>query len=149
VIGLRFGTAADADAVFRISEASLGNPWSRESLRSEFDRPDTVRFLVAENGGGIVGFIHWWRILDEAQVMNLAVLPDHRRRGIGAALLREAIRLARNEGASSMVLEVREGNTAARGLYGSAGFAALATRTGYYPDNGENAVFMRLSFVQV
>ena len=149
MIRIRTGILSDADAVFAISEASLPESWNMDSIRSELEGGELVRFLVAEDRDGLVGYIHWWMVLDEAQVMNIAVHPSRRRIGAGGRLLQAAIRSAREEGAASMVLEVREGNVPARKLYESAGFTVVASRKGYYPDNGENALFMVLNFVHM
>ena len=149
MIRIRPGLPSDADAVFAISAASLPEAWSMDSIRSELEGGNLIRFMVAEDQDGLVGFMHWWMVMDEAQVMNIAVHPTRRRMGAGKELLLAAIRSAREEGASTMVLEVREGNLPARSLYESVGFTVVANRPGYYPDNGENALIMALDFVHV
>jgi ribosomal-protein-alanine N-acetyltransferase len=149
MICIRAGQPEDLESVDAISRASLPQAWSRESLSTELDHHPTARFLVAADEGQVIGFIHWWMVLDEGQIMNLAVSPDHRNHGTGRALLDAAIRTACEAGAVSMVLDVREGNSAARNLYQSAGFQVVAVRRGYYADNGENALFMQRYFVQM
>lgn len=146
---IRPGRSGDLERIVEISRVSLPQAWSRESLSAELDNPARARFLVAEAAGQVIGFIHWWLVLDEGQIMNLAVNPDYRRHGAGRALLDAAVRSASESGAVSMVLEVREGSSAALGLYRSAGFSVIAVRRGYYSDNGENALFMQRSFVHV
>ncbi len=84
----------------------------------------------------------------EAQILNLSVVPDARREGIGRALLRHFIDDARNVRVDQLFLEVRASNVAAIGLYESEGFAPIARRVSYYPgaatdDPREDAVVMR------
>jgi ribosomal-protein-alanine acetyltransferase len=86
----------------------------------------------------------------EAQVLNLSVVPDWRRRGFGRALLRRFVSTARARGAEQVFLEVRAGNAAAIGLYGAEGFQPVARRTAYYPGivpdaTREDALVMRLA----
>ena len=146
---IRPGRSGDLERIDEISRVSLPQAWSRESLQAELDEPARARFLVVEAEGQVIGFIHWRLVLDEGQIMNLAVNPDNRRHGAGRALLDAAVRSASESGAATMVLEVREGSAAALGLYRSAGFVVIAVRRGYYSDNGENALFMQRSFVHV
>lgn len=81
----------------------------------------------------------------EAQILNLTVAPEARRRRLGRALLRRLVADARARGASQCFLEVRVSNTAAIGLYSSEGFAPIARRFGYYPAGAgrEDALVMR------
>ena len=84
----------------------------------------------------------------EAQILNLSVVPDARRAGLGRALLHRFAAVALERGAGQIFLEVRAGNTAAIGLYTAAGFVPVARRAGYYPGPGidaprEDALVMR------
>ncbi len=81
---------------------------------------------------------------DEAEILTLAVVPAHRRQGLGAALLAEAMACAVARGASAMFLEVSAGNAPARALYGAAGFVEVGRRRRYYPD-GSDALVLRRS----
>ena len=75
--------------------------------------------------------------------MNLAIVPESRRRGLGSFLLRLAMDLAARRGAREAFLEVREGNLAARALYRSAGFTEAGRRSGYYTRPSEDALLLR------
>jgi ribosomal-protein-alanine acetyltransferase len=100
--------------------------------------PGDYNFLVAEADGAVVGFLVWHVTApDEAEVLNLAVMPALRRRGIALELLR---------GLSSKLvfLEVRESNQAARSLYRAAGFQECGVRPRYYDNPSESAIVMRL-----
>jgi ribosomal-protein-alanine acetyltransferase len=84
----------------------------------------------------------------EAQILNLTVAPEARRRGLGRALLRRFVRDAKARGAAQCFLEVRVSNVPAIELYAAEGFAPIARRMGYYPASGnarEDALVMRKS----
>ncbi len=134
----------DTDRVYSILSESMHLPWSRDAVVAELGRNPAACVLLAEEEGEAVGCIHWWMVFEEAQIMNLAVRPAFRRRGIARLLLDAAVRAARTEGATAVVLEVREGNAPAVALYAAAGFRTIAVRRRYYEDTGENALFMRL-----
>src|SRR5450756_667268 len=95
---IRPGYSGDLERIDEISRVSLSQAWSRESLQAELDNPARARFLVAEVEGQVIGFIHWRLVLDEGQIMNLAVNPDYRRHGAGRALLDAAVRSAFESG---------------------------------------------------
>jgi ribosomal-protein-alanine N-acetyltransferase len=115
------------------------------SFQYELDNRETI-MNVAVIDGRIVGFVCLRTILDVTHVLNIAVVPSYRRRGIGNTLLQKALqdlRLAR-PGAKPLTLEVRESNNAAIGLYEKAGFYVAGKRPGYYHNPVENAVIMEL-----
>jgi ribosomal-protein-alanine N-acetyltransferase len=137
---------ADLRAVYRIAESSFPIPWPIEELRKELSRPfSMLRVLRPMSGAAIVAFSNYWRIDSELQIMNVAVAPEHRRRGYGHALLEDLIGRARQSGAQSIVLEVRRSNGPAIGLYERHGFQGIGVRPRYYSDNGEDALVMRRS----
>lgn len=105
-----------------------------------FDRPwsaATFTDLCGQTGvfalGSHAGFILVRAVVDEAEILTLAVRPEARRRGVGADLVHAATRSARARGAERLYLEVAEDNAAALALYRSAGFAQEGRRKGYYP----------------
>ena len=137
---LRDMTPADAAEVTSLEALSTSSPWSEEAFRIEL-RNAAARCRVACCGGRIAGFLVVWRILDEAQVAELGVHPDFRRRGLGRRLASEALEEARARGCSAATLEVREGNEAARRLYESLGFVTVGRRPKYY-EGREDAILM-------
>ncbi|MCL2679182.1 MAG: ribosomal protein S18-alanine N-acetyltransferase [Dehalococcoidia bacterium] len=92
----------------------------------------------------ILGFTGLWLMAGEMHIINLAVHPDFRHRGIGERLLIQGIELAFELSAVLMTLEVRVSNTAAQALYLKYGFTKRGVRKGYYLDNREDAVIMTL-----
>lgn len=142
---LRVGTAADSGALVAIDSESAGGGWSAEAFAHELTLAWS-RTLVAEDTarGAIVGFIVFWFGVDEAEILNVAVAGQARRRGIGRALVEAAANDARARQASRLLLEVRSGNHAAQALYRSLGFVQTGIRRGYYQREREDAVLMEL-----
>lgn len=125
-----------------VERASSLHPWTEAQVRAELGReaPDAV--LALEGCEGIVAYCAFRIVLDEMQVMNLAVRPEARRRGLGRFLLGKALERAGRVGATRALLEVRAGNTAARTLYAGSGFVPLGRRQRYYSDPPEDALVL-------
>lgn len=109
----------------------FGEAWSTSQLAGALGIADTWAQL-ATRGDEAVGFSLTRRIIDEAELMLVAVLPSERGRGYGRALVEGAIEVARARGARAMFLEVRDGNGAAFSLYESLGFCTAGRRQNYY-----------------
>ena len=135
-------TVADVPRVHQMEKLCFSMPWSENMLAQEIRDNPYALYLGAVEDGVLIGYVGAWRILDEAHMTNLAVHPDHRRKGIGRRLMERLRETLVKEGVRSMTLEVREGNQVARGLYASLGFRPAGRRKGYYSDNGEDAVVM-------
>ena len=136
-------TLADLDAIQEIELHSFTKAWTREAFEAELARPH-ARIDVARDANRVVGFNSYW-IVDASQelhILSIATHPDHRRKGIGAALLDHAIAAAREAGVTLATLEVRRGNRPAIALYERAGFRTVHVRTGYYQADGEDALVM-------
>jgi len=114
------------------------------SLAEELARP-WAHVRVACREGVVIGAAVAWVVADEVHVLDVATDPGHRRQGVGRALVRDLVELARAHHAGHMYLEVRRSNVAAIALYRDAGFAAVGFRVRYYADD-EDAVEMALAF---
>ena len=136
----------DIDALCRLSAGMGQTAWSRASLLRDL-AGKTARFLICEEGVTPVGYVHWWHMPGEAEIMNVVVDESFRRRGIATALLRALMTKAREEGAEVVFLEVAENNTAARRLYGRLGFRTVCVREKYYAGSCENAIILQYAFV--
>ncbi len=137
----------DIDQVLKIEQASFSMPWSRNLFLSEFRSPRVSNLLVALFDNPvrtIAGFTIFWVVEDEMHILNLAVLPESRRRGLAKQLVLAAIRLAGSKGAKRAFLEVRASNAAAQKLYSNLGFTGTAVRREYYDSPVEDAVVMTL-----
>lgn len=125
-------------------EATAPDPWTEPQLAEEL-ASDFGRLFVACRDGQTAGLAVFQLAAGEASLNALTVDPAARRQGAGRALLTGALAALRAEGAQSCFLEVRAGNSAARALYESVGFAAAGVRRGFYRNPAEDAVVMALN----
>jgi ribosomal-protein-alanine N-acetyltransferase len=132
----------DVSAVLDIERASFSTPWPPEAFQQELRHNRLARYVVARQGGAVVGYAGVWLMVDEAHITTFAVHPDSRRQGVGRRLLLAVIALSDDLGATRMTLEVRVSNLAAQALYGAHGFAIAGRRERYYTDDGEDAYIM-------
>ena len=137
--------AAHVPNVAALEKACFRDPWSEASISGELDNPLSL-WLVAVEQGAVVGYIGSQTVLDEADVMNVAVDPAMRRRGVGKALLRELETRLRTESVCALSLEVRPSNRAAVGLYTKLGFAEEGRRRNFYNDPTEDALILTRRF---
>ena len=153
-VSVRSGDSGDLAAVVHVSAASPEAPaWTDrhflQVLCSELHGVLRRMAFVAQQDGDVVGFAVISALCfiapPEAELENIAVLPERRGCGAGRALLHEAILWAKQQGATSLRLEVRRSNARALRLYAACGFAACGTRTAYYQNPVEDAVCMNLS----
>jgi ribosomal-protein-alanine N-acetyltransferase len=133
-------TYADLPELIAIERRAFPTPWSLAMFVLELSKPASV-CLAALRGGQMVGFLICSRYDTVWHIMNVAVDPDRRRRGIATALLTDLLRRIDGKGAR-FTLEVRESNSGAIALYRRFGFRAAGRRRRYYQDNGEDAVIM-------
>ena len=131
----------DLDAVMAVMNAAFdpafGEAWTRRQVEDTMLLPGTSCMLAGPAGGPpaaeepVAGFALTRCVLDEEELLLLAVDPRWRRRGVGRALLDRVIADARGRAIARLFLEMRDGNDAAR-LYAGAGFAQVGRRAGYY-----------------
>jgi ribosomal-protein-alanine N-acetyltransferase len=136
-------TDDDLDAIERIERVSNASPWSRDSFLVEMQREVSIVEVLTESST-VVGFVVHWLVAGEGHILNVAVAPEARGRGFGRALVRHVLKSARAADGTYVMLEVREGNVAARGLYEGMGFKRIAERGDYYRDNSETALVLGL-----
>jgi len=143
-VTVRVATEADVDAIAASEAANLGvDAWSHGLVAEGVaGRLPTVDYLVAEEGGRVVGHAVASVVGDIAELQRIAVAEDVRRTGVATALLDEVVALARAAGADRLLLEVRDDNRAALAFYAGRGFVEVDRRRGYYRD-GTTAVVLR------
>ncbi len=134
-------TEADLDQVLATEAASFPLPWNRDHFLHEIRSPMSFPFVAEDGEGNIAGYICPMQVLDEGQILDVAVLPACRGTGIGRLLVERALQTFRLQGASYVCLEVRPSNAAAQHLYSECGFVAEGRRKAYYED-GEDAITM-------
>ena len=118
------------------------DPWSEGSVASELENP-LSRWLVALEGEQVLGYVGSQTVLDESDMMNLAVDPAFRRRGIARALVCALIVQLRKMGSRCLTLEVRASNESAQALYACLGFVQVGRRKNYYHHPKEDALILR------
>jgi ribosomal-protein-alanine N-acetyltransferase len=133
---------ADLDAVDRIERASYPAPWSRSMFASELAKPSSLSLAAVDEEGLVIGYLVLSRYVDAWHVMNLAVDPGWRRRGVASALLERLLADTRGDTERGYTLEVRVSNDEAIRLYERFGFRSRGVRRGYYTDNREDALVM-------
>ena len=131
----------DLNAIERLEQRAYPTPWSRSMFASELAKPTSI-CLGAFEGDELAGYVITSRYVDAWHVMNVAVDPDLRRRGVATALLDRLFELTRGDERRGYTLEVRVSNDGAIQLYERLGFEARGLRRGYYTDNREDALIM-------
>jgi len=144
---IRAGDLADLDAVLAIERACEGAPqWSecvwRGLLQTSVVSPPFRQLFVAVDRGFVAGFLVVMLSGEVAEIETIAVMTDLRRRGLGKALCRHAMRWAAERGASHLELEVRSQALGARALYLSLGFTEQGVRRGYYQHPKDDATLL-------
>ena len=126
-------------AVAALEKACFSDPWSENSVRGELSNELSL-WLVAVENGAVLGYVGSQTVLGEADMMNIAVEENSRRRGIARALVEE---LVRRLPAHCLTLEVRSSNMPAIRLYESMGFQQIGLRRNYYRNPREDALILR------
>ncbi len=128
--------------VAALEKICFSDPWSENSVASELDNPLSL-WLVAVQGGKVLGYVGSQSVLGEADMMNLAVDPAARRLGLGRAIVEALVAALGNNGVHSLTLEVRASNLPAQKLYESLGFLQVGRRPNYYLEPKEDALILR------
>ena len=137
-LGLR-----DLPAIELIERASYPTPWSRSMFAGELAKPSSICLGAFDpDTNELMGYMIISRYVDAWHVMNIAVSPDHRRRGVASSLLGRLLELTADDPLRGYTLEVRVSNEEAIRLYDRLGFRSRGVRRGYYTDNREDALVM-------
>lgn len=144
---IRTMSEKDLDDIVIIENACFSDPWSRESFEDSLKEPTAHLLVLTEEAdctydGPIVGYCCLYHVLDEGEIVNVAVAPKYRQKGYGAMLVQALMDLGRSLGAERFFLEVRAGNTAGKRLYESLGFENYGIRKDFYSSPKEDAVLM-------
>ncbi len=138
-------TQMNADHVSQVAaleKLCFSDPWSEKSVASELCNALSL-WVVVLDGDTVVGYVGSQTCGSETDMMNIAVHPDHRRRGIAEGLIDYLIRELKNRGSSSLTLEVRASNAPAIRLYEKLGFEQVGCRRNYYRNPKEDALILK------
>ena len=131
-------TSAHVPQVAQLEGICFQDPWSERSIASELGNPLSL-WLVAMEEDRLLGYVGSQTVLDETDMMNVAVDPAARRQGVAWALIQELTAQLKQRGSRKLSLEVRASNLGAIRLYESLGFVRLGCRPGYYRNPREDA----------
>ena len=135
-------TSAHVSQIAELEKLCFSDPWSEKSIETELTCRLSV-WLVALEGEQVVGYVGSQTVIDESDMMNIAVHPDFRRRGIAEALVAALEDALRQRGSRALTLEVRDSNVAAITLYEKLGFSQVGLRKNYYRNPREDARILR------
>ena len=143
---IRDATRRDLPGIVEIERLAFDQPWSFDSFVRELSLPFSRMIVASENAGDeerLAGFLCRWLVTDECHILNVAVHPTMRRKGVAEEMMSSAVAEARAREALVVSLEVRRSNLAARSLYRKFNFQERRFRRNYYGP-GEDAIVMEL-----
>ena len=133
---------AQVPQIAALDRVCFSDPWSEKSILSELENPLSC-WLVAMDGERLAGYVGSQTVLGETDMMNLAVDPDYRRKGLGKELILSLIEALRQRESRCLTLEVRDSNAPARALYEGLGFQEIGRRKNYYRNPKEDALIYK------
>ncbi|WP_077324404.1 ribosomal protein S18-alanine N-acetyltransferase [Virgibacillus siamensis] len=139
---LRDMKLSDTSDVMLVETASYDAPWPEDIFHQEIANNHYAHYYVAVADGKIVGYAGMWLVIDDAQITNIAISPEHRGQKYGQKLFYHMMKQAVLMGAKRMSLEVRESNIPAQRMYRKFGLVPGGIRKNYYTDNQEDAIVM-------
>ena len=134
--------SAHVSQVAQLEKLCFSAPWSENSISSELTNPLSC-WLVALDGDRVAGYVGSQTVLDESDMMNIAVDPQYRRQGIARALVEDLVKCLARKESRCLTLEVRASNAGAIALYGKLGFVQVGLRKNYYRNPREDAMILR------
>lgn len=130
------------EQIAALEKQCFSDPWSINSINYELTNPLAL-WLVAVDGDRVAGYVGSQSVLGESDMMNLAVAPEYRRRGLGEQLVNALVKWLCESGNRCLTLEVRVSNESAIALYSKNGFVQVGRRPNYYRNPKEDALILR------
>lgn len=134
--------AAHVSQIAELERICFSDPWSDKSIASELEN-ELAYWLIAVEGDTVVGYIGSQTVMGETDMMNVAVHPEYRRKGIAEALVNALVGSLKEQGSRCLTLEVRASNLPAQKLYEKMGFTLIGKRPRYYHNPKEDALILR------
>lgn len=141
MLAIRKMKETDIPEVARLEKEIFPDSWSEKAIKETFDQQQTL-LLVAYEDKQLIGYVILYFVLEEGEIARIAVIPDHRRKGVGARLLLELEDLCEDNGITKLLLDVRESNETAISFYTSYGFVQDGIRRNFYTDPQEDGILM-------
>lgn len=132
----------DIKDVMRVDQVSFSNPWTEDIFQLEIEKNDHAHYYVMTLENKIIGYAGMWVVIDDAQITNIAILPEFRGFQLGEKLFNFLCKQAIVMGVTRLSLEVRASNTIAQKMYRKFGLVPGGVRKNYYTDNREDAIVM-------
>lgn len=139
---IRKMTQTDVHQLADLEKICFSDPWSVSAFEYELKNPLSL-WLVAVEDGEVLGYVGTQTVIDESDMMNIAVLPCCRRQGIAEKLIAVLTSALVERGSKSLSLEVRVSNAPAIALYEKLGFVQVGRRPNYYRNPKEDALILR------
>jgi ribosomal-protein-alanine N-acetyltransferase len=134
----------DVETVLTIESRAFTTPWQADTFQSLIGRPSSELWVMEHTAEGIVAYAVLWCILDQGELANIAVRPDHLGQGYASQLLERVLDIARGRDVETIYLEVRASNSRALELYERFGFSQVGVRKMYYDEPKEDALVLRV-----
>lgn len=146
VLAVRKADAYDVRDIVTIQRKCYDgdSPWHSRALNHELSTNRNALYFIMHDGEIPVAFIGAWFVENESHITNVGTVPEYERQGIASFLLKEIIRVARDENFDILTLEVRVSNKKAQSLYRTLGFKDVKVKKGYYANDHEDALDMLL-----
>ncbi len=135
-------TEEHLDQISEIEALCFSTPWSRKSFADSMANSNVITLFTATLENEIVGYICLFHLFEEGELLNIAVSPDYRKRGIAQKLINKMFEIFKQKDITRITLEVRESNTNAKNLYLKNGFKPIGIRKNYYTSPLENGIVM-------
>ena len=130
------------EAIAALEAAIFPDAWSRDAIASHLNSPSGIAYLATDEDNNPIGYLLGLLLGEEAELLRVGVLPEHRRRGVGLWLVDVFLFYLKVEDVTACFLEVREGNSAALTLYEECQFVVTGRRKNYYKNPTEDALLM-------
>ena len=140
---VRNAVEADVEVIAVLEKATFSDAWTTESIYDTF-RQKQAFIVCAEKDEKFAGYCIVYFVLDEAEIVRIAVDASCRRQGVGRELLDQVQQICQEKGISHLLLDVRESNNTARAFYRDYGFGIDGIRKNFYDSPRENAVLMSM-----
>ena len=129
------------DSLSALEKMCFSIPWSRKLFENDISNKN-AHYVLAVLNDKIIGYCGLYKVLDEADITNIAVHPEFRRQGLAGRILQNIIEHCKLNKITKITLEVRESNISAINLYKKNAFKVVGERKNYYSDNHETAILM-------